>query len=106
MALQSKSEEKLVAHRNKYVMEGRHDDNCGGSPQRRQRRDISGSKSETLMTDLSANVGGRRSRRQGIVGGGTSGEVAVDGAGCGGVYQRWLKEVKGYLFCFGRIMKK
>ncbi|CAI9263163.1 unnamed protein product [Lactuca saligna] len=44
------------------------------------------------MTDLSVIAGGWRLRCGGVVGGGSSGEVAVNGGGCDGVHQRWLKE--------------
>ena len=58
------------------------------------------------MTYLSVIADGRRLRRGGVVDGSNSGEAAVDNGGCDGVHRRWLKEVRGYLFCLGRIMKK
>ncbi|CAH1441150.1 unnamed protein product [Lactuca virosa] len=92
--MDSRSEEKVVARRSRYVVEGGHDYDCGGSPQQRQRRDISGPRSKTPMTDLSVIAGSRRLRRGGVIGGSTSGEAAVNGGKCGGVHQRWLKETK------------
>ncbi|CAH1434272.1 unnamed protein product [Lactuca virosa] len=59
-ALQRRFEEKVVACRSRYIMKGGNEDDGGGSPQQRQRRGISGSRSETPTTDVSVIVGGRR----------------------------------------------
>ncbi|CAI9279385.1 unnamed protein product [Lactuca saligna] len=52
-----------------------------------------GSRSETSMTYVSVIADGQRLQRGGVVGGGNSGEAAVDSRGCGGVHRRWLKEL-------------